>query len=214
MFTLGAEDYDWLPNGHTWKDPGFPQTDEHPVVGVNWFDADAFCRWLTAKERKAGLIKSDVEYRLPTDLEWSAAIGLGKETGKTPEDRLSNGREVYPWGAFWPPPTEFGNYAGTESAAGKPSWWGTIPGIYQDRFSRSAPVGSFAPNRLGIYDLSGNVWEWCADPYTTSSMAKIIRGGCWGSDRPAYLLSAKRNNAFPKMRNDETGFRIVLAKRK
>ncbi len=214
MFTLGAEDYDWLPNGHTWKDPGFPQTDDHPVVGVSWFDADSFCRWLTTKERKEGKISSKMVYRLPTDLEWSAAIGLEKENGKTPEERLSNGREAYPWGAFWPPPKEFGNYAGTESAAGKPSWWGTIPGVYEDRFSRSAPVGSFAPNRLGIYDLSGNVWEWCEDAYTASSMAKIIRGGCWGSDRPAYLLSAKRNNAFPKMRNDETGFRVVLAQSK
>ncbi len=211
MSTLGAEDHDWLPDGHTWKDPGFPQTEDHPVVGVDWYDADAFCRWLTHKERKTGTIGPKMAYRLPTDLEWSAAIGSDQEAGRTPEERLSNGREVYPWGAFWPPPKDFGNYAGTESAAGKPSWWGTIPGGYEDKFARSAPVGSFAPNRLGIYDLSGNVWEWCEDAYTTSSIAKIIRGGCWGSDRPAYLLSTRRNNVFPKMRNDETGFRVVLA---
>lgn len=210
MFTLGADDYDWLPKGHTWKEPGFPQTDLHPVVGVNWFDATAFCQWLTTTERAAKRIGPEQAYRLPSDLEWSAAIGLTNQVGDTPEERLMNSGELYPWGATWPPPQDFGNYAGTESAAGKPSWWGTIPGGYVDAFPRTAPVGTFAPNALGIYDLSGNVWEWCADAYTTSSKARIIRGGCWGSDRPAYLLSGKRNNVFPKSRNDETGFRIVL----
>jgi formylglycine-generating enzyme required for sulfatase activity len=61
--------------------------------------------------------------------------------------------------------------------------------------------------------LSGNVWEWIDTTYTADSEAYVLRGGCWGSDRPAYLLVAKRNPAFPEMRNDEAGFRIVLAPR-
>jgi ABC-type nitrate/sulfonate/bicarbonate transport system substrate-binding protein/formylglycine-generating enzyme required for sulfatase activity len=211
MMTLGADDYDWLPKGHTWRDPGFPQSDAHPVVGVNWFDARAFCSWLTERERGTKLIAATQQYRLPTDSEWSLAIGLETETGATPEERMMNGTERYPWGVSWPPPAGFGNFAGTESAAGKPSWWGTMPGGPDDAFPRTAPVGSFPANALGLYDLSGNVWEWCEDAFTTSSLAKITRGGCWGSDRPAYLLSARRSFAFPKSRNDETGFRIVLA---
>ena len=66
------------------------------------------------------------------------------------------------------------------------------------------------PMHLGFYDLSGNVWEWCADAYCPGSLARIIRGGSWGSDRPAYLQSANRNPKFPDSRNDETGFRIAL----
>jgi eukaryotic-like serine/threonine-protein kinase len=211
MYTLGPDDHDWLPRGHTWRDPGFPQTDAHPVVGVNWADARAFCAWLTEHERAHGFLAPNRLYRLPADREWSAAVGLADETGATPEERLMNADEAYPWGATWPPPAGFGNYGGSESAAGKPSWWGTIPGGYADAHPRTAPVGSYPANALGVFDLSGNVWEWCEDAFTTSARGKIIRGGCWGSDRPAYLLAAKRNHAFPGMRNDETGFRVVLA---
>jgi len=211
MYTLGADDYDWLPRGHTWMDPGFPQTDAHPVVGVNLHDARAYAAWLTATHRASGHISTDQVYRLPTDREWSLAAGLTEEQGDTPEERLAWADSAYPWGHDWPPPPEFGNYAGTESAAGKPSWWGTIPGGYTDAFARTAPVGSFAPNPNGFFDLSGNVWEWVEEPYTTSALAYVIRGGCWGSDRPAYLLLAKRNPTFAMTRNDELGFRLVLA---
>ena len=62
--------------GHSWEDPGFDQTDDHPVVGVSWYDAKAFCEWLTLRERAAGRLPPDREYRLPTDHEWSVAVGL------------------------------------------------------------------------------------------------------------------------------------------
>ncbi len=212
MFTLGADDYDWRPRGHTWAAPGFAQDDTHPVVGVNLADARAYAAWLTAAHRAAGRIAPDEIYRLPTDREWSLAAGLAEETGATPEERMAAATTGYPWGRDWPPPASFGNYAGTESAAGKPSWWGTIPGGYVDAWPRTSPVGAFAPNALGLHDLSGNVWEWVDEAYTTSSIARITRGGCWGSDRPAYLLLAKRSPMFVGSRNDELGFRLVLAK--
>ena len=202
MLTLGKDDIDWLPHGHTWRSPGFVQGPDHPVVGVSYDDALAFCAWLTEKEGR--------RYDLPTDLEWSLAIGLGEETGTSPEERLYHSAGTYPWGPAWPPPPQFGNYAGSESRAGMPSWWGVAPGGYEDAYPRTSPVGSFAPNALGFYDLSGNVWEWCADAYCPGSLARIVRGGSWGSDRPAYLQSANRNPKFPDSRNDETGFRIVL----
>jgi len=212
MFTLGAEDHDWAPRGRTWAEPGFAQEDTHPVVGVNLADARAYAEWLSVTHRAAGVIAADEVYRLPSDREWSLAAGIGEERGATPEERMAFSDTVYPWGADWPPPVDFGNFAGTESAAGKPSWWGTIPGGYTDAWARTSPVGTFPPNALGIYDLSGNVWEWVDEPYTTSALARVTRGGCWGSDRPAYLLLAKRAPTFAGSRNDELGFRLVLAK--
>ncbi len=211
MLTLGPTDHDWLPNGHSWKDPGFAQTPDDPVVGVNYRDALAFCRWLTGVERRAGRISARQFYRLPTDLEWSTAIGLKKEKGATPEARVHTSRGEYPWGPDWPPPAGFGNYAGAESVAGMPSWWGVVPGGYRDPYPRTSPVGSFPPNRLGLYDLSGNVWEWCLDRYARGGLARVTRGGSWGSDRPAYLQSANRTPRFEESANDELGFRVALA---
>ena len=210
MLTIGKDDYDWLPHGNTWQSPGFTQGPDHPVVGVSYHDAVAFCAWLTAQERQQGSIAPSQSYNLPTDLEWSAAIELQKEEGDTPEARLYRSAGTYPWGPAWPPPENFGNYAGAESVLDMPSWWGVAPGGYRDAFPRTSPVASFASNALGFYDLSGNVWEWCADAYCSGSLAKIVRGGSWGSDRPAYLQSSARNPKFPNSRNDETGFRIAL----
>ena len=79
-----------------WKSPGFKQEDTHPAVKVSWNDAQAFCVWLTKKEVAAGKIKVGQRYRLPTDADWSVAVGLGKEVGKTPRNqrRLSVGQRV------------------------------------------------------------------------------------------------------------------------
>ncbi|MGJ3241464.1 MAG: formylglycine-generating enzyme family protein [Opitutales bacterium] len=211
MVSLRADAFDWAPNGDTWQDPGYAQNGDHPVVGVSLKDARAFCAWLTRHDHATGDLPETHEYRLPTDREWSRAAGLAEETGDTPEARLFHSEAAYPWGETWPPPAGYGNYAGEESQPGKPSWWGTIPGGYADAFPRTAPVGSFPPNEHGFYDLSGNVWEWVDTPYTKTSLAYVTRGGCWGSDRPAYLLLARRNTLFPEARNDETGFRIVRA---
>ena len=210
MVTLGKDDFDWAPHGHTWQSPGFTQEADHPVVGVSFHDAVAFCAWLTTQERASGKIDVAQTYSLPTDLEWSLAVGLTEETGWSPEERLYHSAGTYPWGPAWPPPDKFGNYAGAESRTDMPSWWGVVPGGYTDPFPRTSPVGSFAANALGFYDLSGNVWEWCADAYCAGSISRIVRGGSWGSDRPAYLQSANRNPKFPESRNDETGFRIAL----
>jgi heme-degrading monooxygenase HmoA len=79
--------------------PGFSQTPLHPVVHVSWNDAVAFCRWLTEKERAAGHPSAGQEFRLPTDTEWSRAVGLPAESGATPQDRDRKMRDVHPWGA-------------------------------------------------------------------------------------------------------------------
>ena len=73
----------------SWKNfgRGFKQADTHPVVNVSWEDANAFCEWLTKKELAEGKIKEGQKYRLPTDAEWSVAVGLGQEKGNTPKEK-------------------------------------------------------------------------------------------------------------------------------
>ena len=88
----------------------YKQEDTHPVVNVSWKDANAFCAWLTKKEMAEGKIKAGQKYRLPTDAEWSVAVGLGKEKGNTPEAKDGGIKDVYPWGKEWPPPVGAGNY--------------------------------------------------------------------------------------------------------
>jgi len=198
--------------GRTWKDPGFAQTGEHAVCGVSWQDATAFCEWLTEQERKAGRISAKQSYRLPSDKEWSAAVGLEEESGKTPEMRDGvKVKGVYPWGAKFPPPAGAGNYAGSEARTGSwPSDWPTIEG-YRDEFPRTSPVGSFEANEKGIYDLGGNVSEWCQDWWNAEKKCRVQRGASWLGSGPAVLLSSFRNYHSPEERVSVCGFRCVLA---
>ena len=77
---------------------------EHPVAGTSWDDANVFCKWLTEKETVAGKLPEGARYRLPTDEEWSRAVGLGKEVGATPKERTGNNGMHFPWGTGFPPP--------------------------------------------------------------------------------------------------------------
>jgi len=197
--------------GRTWKDPGFAQTGEHAVCGVSWLDATAFCEWLTEQERKEGRITSKQSYRLPTDEEWSAAVGLEKESGSTPEERDGKVKGVYPWGTKVPPPAGAGNYAGSEARTG--GWlsdWNPIEG-YRDGYARTSPVGSFEPNPYGIYDLGGNVWEWCQDWWNAEKKFRVLRGASWVNSLPGHLLSSRRFRNSPESRWDTRGFRCVLS---
>ncbi len=71
-------------NEMSWKAPGFQQSPDHPVVGVSWEDANQFCAWLTKKERSEGTLATFQSYRLPTDREWSRAVGIEHEAGEHP----------------------------------------------------------------------------------------------------------------------------------
>lgn len=179
------------------------QGDDHPAVNVSWSQARDFCAWLTAKERKAGTLGPAQSYRLPTDAEWSAAVGLDKEKGATPAERGKNApKDQAPWGEAKdaPPPKGVGNYG---------------PGAGSDPFPGTAPVKSFKPNAAGLYDLGGNAWEWCEDSFSTSTGVYVLRGGSWKTEvikgqRPTVfmMLSGMR---FPgAIATDDTGFRIVL----
>jgi serine/threonine protein kinase/formylglycine-generating enzyme required for sulfatase activity len=193
----------------SWKSPGFPQTPDDPVVGVCWEDADQFCAWLTKKERADGSISAFQRYRLPTDREWSQAVGLPHEGGLTPEERSGRLR-VYPWGSSMPPPVDAGNYAGEESRQDAPASWSVLKS-YRDSFSRTAPVQATSASEVGVHGLGGNVWEWCLDRFNRATNWRILRGGSWATSRPEEMLSSYRRGYDPLFRMDDVGFRLVIA---
>jgi len=190
----------------SWKGPGFKQGPDHPVVNVSWQEAIAFCKWLTDKERKDNVLPANQFYRLPSDLEWSKAVGLPEEPGKTPEVRDMSVADVYPWGTQWPPPPGSGNYTGEETGSDV-----AIKG-YDDGFAWTSPVGSFPPNKFGLYDMGGNVWQWCMDTWNAESKAKVLRGASWYNGAlKLSLLSSCRVHAAPDSSTDNYGFRIIRA---
>lgn len=197
-------------HGHTWKNPGFQQTRDHPVVGVSWEDANQFCAWLTRKERVEGALNASQFYRLPTDREWSVAVGLKNESGATPEERSGRIKGIYPWGRAFPPPPETANYAGSEALPETPEGWVTIPG-YRDAYPRTCPAISFTPNEAGLAELGGNVWEWCMDAYNQTSPWRVLRGGSWATSSAEEMLSSYRRGFDPRFRYDDAGFRCVIA---
>ena len=187
-------------SGRHYEPADFQQAPTHPVVKVNWFDAMAFCKWLTDKERDENLIEDRQSYRLPTDREWSLAVGLANESGATPQARDGKIKNEFPWGKQWPPPAGAGNYP---AGAGQ-------------RRGTTMPVGSFKANALGLYDLGGNVWEWCSDTYKGGSSGTgrdwgVLRGGSWATSNRLEMQSSYRNVVDRNERDVIYGFRCVLA---
>jgi formylglycine-generating enzyme required for sulfatase activity len=202
----------------SWENPGFTQGPTSPAVGVSWDDAIAFCAWLTQKEQTEGKLEPKQIYRLPTDAEWTTAAGTHK----------------YAWGDAWPPPAGSANYADECFAASLPGHdWPSIPG--NDGYARTSPVGSFAANQYGLYDMGGNVWQWCMDWYLASMNStevragypafnkdggghtlKVLRGGSWRYGGPATLAIGYHDcdmpgsDKWPAGRRDRTGFRVVV----
>ena len=192
-----------------WEKPGFPQTENDPVVCVSWDEARAFCDWLSNSD-------SRLTYRLPTDEEWSAAVGS---------------LHKYPWGNEFPPPKGSGNYFGKEAPADWPGANWKTAYDHDDGFARTAPVGRFQANRFGFHDLGGNVWEWCQDWYRDEMNDKetldylktlgfddgggqkyrVLRGGSWGGNSEVFLRSSYRDLGHPTLRSDDYGFRCVVS---
>jgi formylglycine-generating enzyme required for sulfatase activity len=200
--TWNNTEFEGQPVGHR---------EDHPVVSVSWEDATAFARWLTDRERAAGRIGDQEEYRLPTDVEWSFAVGIGdKESASaSPKEKDEKLPGVYPWGGDFPPTQKVGNYADS-SAKGQFSSFSIIEG-YTDGFATTAPVGSLPANRLGLHDLGGNVWEWCQDWYDPAdSEHRILRGGSWSSNGASDLLSSYRDYDLIGSRSRNYGCRLVL----
>lgn len=168
-----------------WRNPRFAQADDHPVVGVSWNDAVAFCSWLSDAENRP--------YRLPTEAEWEYSCRAGTTTlfhsGKT-----VGGNPVA------------ANVADLElklrSSGGNCHSW-------SDGFAFTAPVGRFPPNAFGLYDLHGNVAELCHNDLEASDFPAVIRGGSW-SDAEFACRSANREVCDLNRGFDCVGFRVVF----
>lgn len=191
----------------SWKDTKLDSLsakagDDHPVVNVSWDDAKAFCAWLSHKEGRV--------YRLPTDREWSVAVGIAdrEASDSTPEKLSGKLKDVYPWGTDYPPTKGAGNYADTDCKTQLPTE--KIITSYTDGFAITSPVASFPPNALGIHDLGGSVWEWCEDFFNDSHKDHVLRGASWGSSAPVPLLSSFRGNQPSTRRWRCDGFRCVV----
>ena len=182
---------------------------DFPVVNVSWNEATAFCEWLTVAEKRTGTLGAKDFYRLPTDEEWSRAAGIRqRESGATPRKKSAQLPNLFPWGEQFPPPPGSGNFADLTARDFFTNW----PHIanYRDGYITTAPVGSFAPNRYGLYDLAGNALEWCADFYDASHQQRVLRGGAWNNCGPKSLLTSYREHAAPERCSVVTGFRCVL----
>lgn len=194
---------------------GFKQGPKHPVLQVSRDDAMAFCKWLTERERGQERISADVSYRLLTDVEWSGVAGLVDEPGRVPAQREFRVEKIFPWGRIWPPQDvgfKVGNLA-DETAAQAPDIRRnrTLIG-YNDGFEKTAPVGSYPPNKQGIYDLAGNAYEWVLDDYSEQGQYGVLRGGCWNSYLKEHLYVTHRNAVRSFKKSNLYGFRIALAK--
>lgn len=193
----------WQPDADTnYRDPGFDQTDDHPVACVSWNDANAYVAWLNAKTGGG--------YRLLSEAEWEYAARAGSTT-------------AYPWGANAADGCRFMN--GTDLTARRKYVeldYVKSFGTCDDHALNTAPVGSYRANAFGLFDMLGNVGEWtqaCAsksyadEPKTASTVTpgcsrRVVRGGSWGTVA-RQLRSAERVSQPPTDRDDSIGIRVA-----
>jgi formylglycine-generating enzyme required for sulfatase activity len=181
--------------------------DNLPVEQVSWYDAVEYCNkrsqreGLTpAYERNGSYVtwnRNANGYRLPTEAEWEYACRAGTGTPFSTGNNITTTQANYN-----------GNNPYNNNAKGE--YW-----------QKTTPVGSFAPNAYGLYDMHGNVWEWCCDWYGSYSSGaqtdpvgavsggyRVVRGGSWDSDGQ-NLRSAYRDSDDPGRRYGIIGFRII-----
>ncbi len=176
-----------------------------PVVNVSWEEAGGFCAWLGRKDGRT--------YRLPTDHEWSCAVGIGEQENarETPKDK-SGKVPGFPWGSGWPPPKDkVGNYwDATAAEKSKGAMSAGDLSAYHDGALLPTDVMSYPANKLGIFDLGGNVWEWCQDLYEPGGTSRVLRGGSWNLNDRGVLASSYRSYLTPVNRRNYFGFRCVV----
>jgi len=166
-----------------------------PVEQVQWYDATNYCARLTQQEQKAGRLPPHCLYRLPTEAEWEYACRAGTTT------RFSYGDDL--------------TYASLPNYA-----WFTV-----NSGNQTHPVGQKKPNPWGIYDMHGNVWEWCQDYFSTypggqavdpqgpaTGSNHVLRGGSWYNIPSSMLRSAfRRGDRLSNSMDWRIGFRVILA---
>jgi len=183
-------------NPSYFQPPNAPADTNRPVEQVTWEDATNYCARLTQRERLAGRIGTNSVYRLPTEAEWEYACRGWTST------RFSYGDD--------PGYTNLTNYA----------WYG------DNSDGQTHGVGQKLPNPWRLYDMHGNVWEWCQDWFAdypggiavdpqgpATGSPRVIRGGGWSywSGDARDCRSASRDGSNPGYGADDFGFRVVLA---
>jgi len=187
--------------GYDWESPGFSQQSSQPVVCVSWNDSQEYIDWLN---RQTGKI-----YRLATEAEWEYAARGGTATMRF-------------WGDDADQACTYANVADQSESPSGLIW--NNEHECNDSYWFTAPVGHYRPNSFGLYDMLGNVWEWCNDWYgsdyyrtspsnnpqgPSSGSYCVYRGGSW-RNRPGSVRSAGRYGASPGLRSFYVGFRVVL----
>ncbi len=184
-----------------WRNPGFAQTDRHPVLNVSFNDAVAFCQWLSKKEGR--------RYRLPTEAEWEYACRAGAQKrysmGDNPADLTKNSRTLDP------------------AKADVSQHVHQVPISPNGSIAFTSPVGRSPANGFGLHDMHGNVWEWTADWYAEDYYARsplddptgppdgnvrVRRGGGWNSF-PLWARCSFRNINTEDSRCVNLGFRVA-----
>jgi len=197
---------DWVVEPNANYKNVFPG-EERPVVGVSWDDAVAFCAWLTERERRERRIGPTQVIRLPTEAEWERAARAG-----TP-DRFAGTDD----------PDQVCRYGNAPDAAAAREGLGRETLSCDDGVGvGTAPVGRYLPNALGLYDMTGNVWEWVADRYgpylgapqnnpegPVGGSQRVMRGGSW-SGKLHSLEVSHREGYPPALNGGAIGFRVAL----
>ncbi|MFM7283425.1 MAG: formylglycine-generating enzyme family protein [Planctomycetia bacterium] len=174
----------------------------HPVCEVSWNEARAYCTALTQQQSVQGKLPVGCEYRLPTEAEWEYACRAGTTTQfhVGAELSCSQARIGAVYHPDWEPPGDFEDCRSNRGAA---------------------PVGSYPANPWGLYDMHGNVMEWCldsyspytagavVDPFVTGGPDRVVRGGSWFNNS-THCHSARRFNGTPGLLDIRIGFRVVL----
>jgi formylglycine-generating enzyme required for sulfatase activity len=179
---------------------------KNPVENVSWDDAVEFCRKLSARTGK--------KVMLPTEAQWEYACRACTTTAFHTGDALKPGQA----NSGIPPTSNPGVWDTIMAWVGKSSAQKTMQG--------TTPAGSFPPNGFGLYDMHGNVWEWCSDWYADSyanaknqdptgpdsGSGRVLRGGGWRNDPqdPQDCRSAYRNWSTPDIRSNLVGFRVAV----
>ena len=175
-----------------------------PVVEVSWEEAREYAAWLSGQNG------GKYTFSLPSEAQWEYACRAGTTTARY-------------WGDNSDQTCQYANVV-DQSLKAQWSDWPYLTHNCTDGFTVTAPVGSFLPNRFGLYDLLGNVWEWCEDIYiadaysrsdrknpiyTNSGPFRVFRGGSW-YNFPDYVRCAFRGRSDPSDRNYNVGFRLLM----
>lgn len=187
------------PQTINWRSPGVAQADSHPVLCVSWNDARAYAQWLSKKTGR--------RYRLPTEAEWEYAARAGSAGSRY-------------WGDD---PGQACRFANVADQSRFQTWGFGQKHECTDGHYFTAPAGGFSPNRFGLYDMLGNVWEWTEDCWSASYAGapadgaawlagdcaqRVSRGGSW-STVPRFARSAARHKNAADHRDNLTGFRLA-----